>query len=128
MAARQVNRARPSNRADCSVEIANGASDSDLINITGLTLNCVQISSGWTTAALGIKASIDGSTGTMYPLKNSNGDFLTYSCSASQILVFDPAQLAGIQKLQLCSMTTAGVATNQGATRSLVLGLSPAYT
>jgi hypothetical protein len=63
----------------------------------------------------------------MYDVKNSNGDFLTYQTSASQILVFDPAQLAGIQKLQLVSCTTAGVAVNQGALRSLVLGLSAAY-
>lgn len=46
MAARQVNRARPSPRADCSVEIANGASDSDLINITGHVLSAIQTSSG----------------------------------------------------------------------------------
>jgi hypothetical protein len=63
----------------------------------------------------------------MYDLKNSNGDFLTFQTSASQILVFDPAQFVGIGKLQLVSCTTAGVAVNQGATRSLVLGLSPAY-
>lgn len=127
MTARQVDRSRPSNRASCSVEIASGASDSDLINITGHVLSCIQVSSGWTTAVLGFKASLDGSTGTMYLVRNSNGDALTYNTTASSITAIDPAPLVGLQKLQVCSMTTAGVAVNQGATRSLVLGLSPAY-
>ncbi|MFJ3367615.1 hypothetical protein [Pseudomonas sp. NPDC086251] len=127
MAVRQVNRARPSNRADCSVEIANGASDSDLINITGHVLSAIQTSSGWTTAVIGFKASIDGSTGTMYLVRNSNGDALTYNTTASSIVAVDPAPLVGLQKLQVCSMTTAGVAVNQGALRSLVLSLTPAY-
>ncbi len=127
MTARPVNRARPSYRADCSVEIANGASVSDLINLTGHVLSAVQVSSSWTTAVLGFKASIDGSTAVMYDVKNSNGDFLTFQTSASQILVFDPATLIGLQKIQLVSCTTAGVAVNQGALRSLVLSLTPAY-
>jgi hypothetical protein len=127
MAVRQVNRARPSNRADCSVEIANGASDSDLINITGHTLCAIQTSSGWSTAVIGFKASIDGSTGTMYLVRNSLGDALTYNTTASSIVAVDPAPLVGLQKLQVCSMTTAGVAVNQGALRSLVLSLTPAY-
>jgi hypothetical protein len=63
----------------------------------------------------------------MYDVKNSNGDFLTWQTSASQILAIDPAQTVGLQKVQLVSCTTAGVAVNQGALRSLVIGLSPAY-
>lgn len=128
MTARTVNRPRPSPRADCSVEIANGASDSDLINLTGLVLSAVQISSGWTTAVIGFKsAGLDGSTGTMYLVRNSLGDALTYNTTASSITAIDPAPLVGLQKLQVCSMTTAGVAVNQGALRSLVLSLTPAY-
>lgn len=125
MAMRQVDRARPSPRATAVVEIQSGASVSDLINLTGHVLSAVQVSSSWTTAVLGIKASIDGSTAVMYDVKNSNGDFLTYQTSASQILVFDPSQLVGLSKIQLVSCTTAGVATNQGGLRSLVLSLTP---
>ncbi|MNP65070.1 hypothetical protein D3C76_1606280 [compost metagenome] len=87
----------------------------------------MQITSNWTTAALGFKSNCDGSTN-FYPVKDSLGNFLTYACSAAQVLVFDAAPFAGLQKLQLVSCTTAGVAVAQNAARSLVLGLSPAYT
>lgn len=118
---------KPSPRTYANLTIANGASVSDLVNITGHVITGIQTSSGWTTAVLGLVASIDGSTATMYPVKNSAGDFLTFQTSASQLLVFDPATLIGIQKLQLVSCTTAGVGVNQGAARSLVLSLAPAY-
>lgn len=124
MATVPVNRARPSNRAFCAVDIST-ASDglSGDINLTGLCLSCVQISSNWTTAALGFKGCVDGTT-TYYPLKDSLGNFLTFSCSAAQVLVFDPAQFKGIERLQLASMTTAGVAVAQAAVRPIKLGLS----
>lgn len=126
MAMRQCDRPRPSPRATAVVEIQNGASVSDLINLTGHVLSAIQCSSSWTTAVIGFKsASLEGSTAVMYDVKNSNGDFLTFQTSASQVLVFDPSQLAGLQKIQLVSCTTAGVATNQGGLRSLVLSLTP---
>lgn len=118
---------RPSPRTHANLTIANGASVSDLVNITGHVVTGIQVSSSWTTACLGVVASIDGSTATMYPLKNSAGDFLTFQTSASQLLVFDPATLIAAQKIQIVSCTTNGVAVNQGAARSLVLSLAPAY-
>lgn len=124
-----VMRPRPSNRSPAAITLSTAADGvSETIDLTGLVLSAVQISSSWTTAALGFRsASLNGSTD-FYPVKDSLGNFLTYSCSASQVLVFDPAPFAGLQRIQLCSMTTAGVAVAQNSARSLVLGLSPAYT
>lgn len=124
MATIPVNRGKASNRAFCAVDISTAADGlSGDVNLTGLVLSCVQISSNWTTAALGFRANVDGSTD-YYPVKDSAGNFLTYSCSASQVLVFDPAQFKGLQKIQLASMTTAGVAVAQAAVRPIKLGLS----
>jgi len=124
-----VMRPRPSNRCSASITLSTAADGvSEVIDLTGLVLSAVQISSSWTTAALGFRcASLNGSTD-FYPVKDSLGNFLTFATSASQVLVFDPAQFAALQKIQLVSMTTAGVAVAQNSARSLVLGLSPAYT
>lgn len=115
---------KPSSRTHAAVVVstaADGASDS--VNLTGLTLSCVQMSTAWTDAKIGFKGSVDGSTN-FYDIYNTNGDFLTYATSASRVVVFDPAEFAGIQRLMLVSETSAGVAVAQAAERTLILGLS----
>lgn len=115
---------KPSSRTYASISLttaADGASEE--INISGLTLSCVQMSTAWTDARIGFQASVDGSTN-FYSVYNTNGDHLTYPTSANRVVVFDPAEFAGIQKLKLVSETSAGVATAQGAARTLILGLS----
>ena len=100
--------------------------EAEPVSLSGLTLSAVQISSNWSTAFLGFKSNCDGSTN-FYPVKDSLGNYLTYACSAAQVLALDPALFAGLGKLVLVSMTTAGVGVAQASARSLVLGLSPAY-
>lgn len=115
---------KPSSRTYASVNLSTAADGtSDSINITGLTLSCIAMSTAWSSAGLGFKASIDGSTN-FYPVYDTAGNFLTYATSANRVVVFDQAVFAGIQRLQLVSQTTAGVAVAQAAARTLTLGLA----
>jgi len=124
MAAVGPHHPKPSSRSFGTVVLSTAADGaSDAINITGLTLSCIQMSTDWTAATIGFNANVDGST-SYYPVRNSLGDDLTFATTGSQVLVFDPAQFAGLQWLQLVSKTTAGVAVAQGAARTLKLGLS----
>lgn len=118
-------RPKPSDRTFATVTVSAAADGlSDVVDLTGLTLSCIQVTSvGWTAAAIGFKTSVDGTT-VLFDVYNTLGDVLTFPASASRVITFDPAQFAGIQKLQLVSETTAGVAVQQGATRLIKLGLS----
>jgi len=115
---------KPSSRTYASVTITTEADGlSEAVDLTGLTLSCVQMSTAWTGAQIGFQGSVDLSTN-YYDIYNTDGDFLTYDTSASRIVVFDPAVFAGIQRLKLVSESSAGVAVAQTAERVLVLGLS----
>ena len=115
---------KPSSRTHASIALTTAADGvSEEINITGLTLSCVQMSTAWTDAAIGFQASLDGSTN-YYPVYDTAGNHLTYPTSANRVVAFDPAVFSGMQRLQLVSKTTAGVAVAQAAARTLVLGLS----
>lgn len=115
---------KASKRTFGTVDIStNAAGTSDVINVTGLTISSIQMSTEWTDAAIGFNGNVDGSTN-YYPVYNSAGDHLTYPTSASRMVAFDPAQLSGLQVIQLVSKTTAGVAVAQAATRTIKLGLA----
>lgn len=115
---------KPSSRTYGSVDISTGATGvSDVINITGLTLSSIQMSTGWDAANIGFQGNVDGSTN-YYPVYDVNGNFLTYPASASRIIAFDPAPFAGLQVIQLVSESSAGVAVAQTAVRTIKLGLS----
>jgi hypothetical protein len=96
---------------------------SEEIDLTGLTLSCIQMSTAWTAAVVGFHGSVDMSTN-YYPIYDTAGNNLTYPTSASRIVAFDPAVFSGIQRLKLISETTAGVAVAQAAERTVFLGLS----
>lgn len=117
---------KPSSRTFASITLstaADGASES--INLTGLTLSCIAMSSAWTSAAIGFQASVDGSTN-FFPIYNTLGNHLTYPTSANRIVAFDPAVFHGVQRIKLVSESSAGVAVAQTAARTLILGLSEA--
>lgn len=115
---------KPSSRTHASITLTTAADGvSEEINLTGLTLSCISMSSAWTSAAIGFQASVDGST-SFYPVYNVLGNHLTYPTSANRVVAFDPAVFFGIQRLKLVSETSAGVAVAQTAARTLVLGLS----
>lgn len=117
-------RSKPSSRGFATVEMSTAAGGvSDSINVSGLTLSSIQMSTGWTDAGIGFQANVDGST-SFFPVHNTLGDHLVFSTSASRVVAFDPAQFAGLQLLQLVSKTTAGVAVAQEVARTLKLGLA----
>ena len=118
---------KPSSRTYASITLSTAANGvSEEINLTGLTLASIQMSTAWTSAAIGFQASVDGSTN-YFPIYNTSGNHLTFPTSANRILAFDPAQFHGVQRLKLVSETTAGVAVAQTAARTLILGLSEAH-
>lgn len=122
--ATQLFRPKPSSRGFATVDILAGATGvSDPINLSGLTLCSIQMSAAWTDAAIGFNACVDGTTN-YQPVYNTAGDHLTYPTSANRVVVFDPAVFAGLQTIQLVSKTTAGVAVQQGAIRTVKLGLA----
>ena len=115
---------KPSSRTHAAVSFTTAADGiSEEVNITGLTLCCVQMSTAWTSAKLGFEASIDGSTN-FYPVRDVDGNFLFTLTSASRIVTFDPAQFNGLQKLRLTSQTSNGTQIAQTEPRTLILGLA----
>lgn len=115
---------RPSTRTHASIDLSTAADGiSDSINISGLTLSCISMSTAWSSANVGFMGSVDGSTN-FYHVYDSAGNFLTFPTSASRIVAFDPAPFAGLQLIKLVSETSAGVAVAQASARTLKLGLS----
>lgn len=124
MAAVGPHNPKPSSRSFGTVVVSTAADGlSDAINITGLTLSCIQMSTAWTDAGIGFQGNVDGSTN-YYNVYNTAGDFLVYQTSASRMVAFDPAPFAGLQWLKVVSETTAGTAVAQAAERTIKLGLS----
>lgn len=116
------NQPRRSIRSVATVQISTAADGvGDSINITGLKLSSIEMSTAWTAANIGFKASLDGTN--YYPVYDTSGNFLTYPTSASRVVAFDPAVFSGFDHLQLVSETSAGVAVAQAAARTLRLGL-----
>jgi hypothetical protein len=110
------------------VDISTAADGlSDTINLTGLTLSSIQMSTAWTSARLAFLGNVDGSTD-FFEIRQPSSEGSTavsYSSTANQLLVFDPNIWHGVQNLQIASIntgTTAAVA--QTAARTITLGLS----
>ncbi len=124
MAAFGPSHPKPSSRTFGTVDISTGAGGtSDVINLTGLTLSSIQMSTDWTEATIGFQGNVDGSTN-YYDFYDTTNTLLTYKTTANHVMVFDPAVFSGVQVLRLVSETTAGVAVAQGVARTLKLGLS----
>lgn len=122
--ATQLIRGRPSTRSFCTIDLSTAADGvSDSINISGLTVSLISMSTAWSSANIGFMGSVDGST-TFFHIYNSAGDFLTFPTSASRIVAFDPAQFSGLERLKLVSETSAGVAVAQSAPRVIKIGLA----
>lgn len=116
---------RPSNRSYIEISLSTAADGvSESFDITGLKLSFIAMSTSWTGANLGFKGSVPGTT-EFFHVYDTAGNFLTYPTSANRIIAFDNAPFAGLQKLQLVSESSAGVATAQGAARTIKLGLAP---
>lgn len=114
---------KPSSRTYASISLSTGATGaSEEINISGLTLCAIEMSTAWTAANIGFQASIG--TTNYYNVYDTAGNFLTYPTSASRVIALDPAVFAGLQKIKLVSESSAGVAVAQASARTLILGLA----
>ncbi|MFK0090182.1 hypothetical protein ACIQUS_23165 [Pseudomonas sp. NPDC090755] len=121
-----VLRPRPSNRTFASITMSTTSTgESEPIDLTGLTLTSISMPAAWSDARIGFQAVVPGTT-TYQGVFNTAGDNLTYITSANRTLVFTASEnpFAGLQAIKLVSMTTAGVAVAQAATRTIKLGLS----
>lgn len=122
--ATQTFRPKPSSRGFATVDVSTAASGvSVTINISGLTISSIQMSTAWDDAGIGFQGNVDGSTN-FFNVYDTAGNFLVYQTSANRLLAFDPAPFAGLQLIKLVSETTAGVAVAQTAVRAIKLGLS----
>ena len=115
---------KPSSRTFASVTITTAADGlSEAVNLTGLTLSSIQMSTAWTAAVVGFQGNVDGST-SYYNMYDKDGNLYYHTVDASRMVIFDPAIFSGVQTLRLISETTGGVVVAQAAERVIKLGLS----
>lgn len=114
---------KPSSRTFASITLSTAADGvSEPVNLTGLTLCCVQLSTAWTAAKIGFQGSVDGVN--YYPVRDATGGFWFSLASANRVVAFDPAPFAGLERLKVTSMSSNGVAIAQAEPRTLILGLA----
>ncbi|MCL8385564.1 hypothetical protein [Xanthobacter aminoxidans] len=109
--------ARAINLQTAAAVIANGASQSDVINVAPLVPVGIILPALWTTAALTFLVSVDGTT--FYPLQDMSGE-VSVTVGAGQYAALDPAIFIGIISMKLRS-GTAALPVNQGADRAFTL-------
>lgn len=116
---------KPSSRTYGTVSISTVSDGlSDIINLTGLTLSAIQMSTAWTSADLAFYANVDGSTD-YYQVKKEDGTLMVHVVGAQRVVIFDPAVFSGVQRMRLASVTTgSSVPVAQAAARTIKLGLS----
>jgi len=116
MATTYPERQAPGSRTTFNVAIANGASLSDPIDLTGLVLVGLQMPSAWTAAAITFQASADGTT---YADFYSAGSELSLTVSASQFIRLDSSIMLSARWWKVRS-GTSGTPVNQGAARTIM--------
>lgn len=102
------------------VSIASGASQSNVIDLEGLSMLAIEMPSQWTTAALTFLAAPD-STGTFLPIYDDGGTEVTVAApAAARMISLDTIalKLAPYRYVKLRS-GTAAASTNQAAARTL---------
>ena len=115
----------PSRRTYATATVTTAADGlSDVVDLGGLALSSIQMSTTWTAANLTFKGSASSSA-VMNSIYHTTATVeLTYLTSASIAHIVDPAFFAGIRFLQLRSGTSA-TPVAQAAARSVIIGLSP---
>lgn len=109
--------ARAINLQTAPAAIANGNSQSDVINVAPLVPVGIILPAAWTAASLTFLVSVDGTT--FYPLQDMSGE-VSVTVTAGQYVALDPAIFIGIISMKLRS-GTAAVPVNQGADRAFTL-------
>ena len=98
--------------------IANGASLSDALDLSGTSLVGYIMPASWTTANLTFQGSVDGTN--FFNLYDKFGNEITHIVAASQFIAVNPADLTCVRYLKLRSGTSAS-SVNQGAQRQVTL-------
>lgn len=96
--------------------IANGASQSNALDIFGQAITGFQMPTGWTAAAITLLASVD-EDGPFQPVYDADGTELTVTTAASRFVALDPAGLR-FRYVKLRS-GVAATPVNQGAERRI---------
>lgn len=95
--------------------IANGATDSEEVDLLGRTLTGVHIPSGFTGSSITIKA-IDAD-GNENVVADGAGNDLSKTVAASKYIPLNPTDMCGIGKIKIVS------GSSEGAARTLFLAL-----
>ncbi len=98
--------------------IASGASLSDALDLTGLTVVGLQMPSTWTAAAITLESSADNAT--FDDVYDSEGNELSLTADASRFIPLAPTAMVSYPYLKLRS-GTSGTPVNQAATRVITV-------
>jgi hypothetical protein len=98
--------------------IANGASLSGAVNLSGFTLIGIDMPASWTAANLTLQASVDNST--WDNVFDQTGTEVTITAAASRFILLNPADFVSVRYLRVRS-GTSGTPVNQGGARTITL-------
>lgn len=107
--------------------IANGESQSNVVDLEMYVLCGIHMPAGWTAAAITFLAGHENEDGgTDYlPIYDTTGSEVSVTTAAGRHVVIAPSVFAGVRWLKLRS-GTSGTPVNQGADRTLHLVARPA--
>ena len=114
----------PSLRSFVSATITTAADGlSEAVDLGGLILGAIKMSTAWTDASMTFLGSFDSSAN-LQNLYTSTGGELTHLTTALRLNTFDPFPFAGLRYIQLRSGTSA-TPVAQAAARTIGLSLIP---
>lgn len=105
-----------------TVTIANGASQSGVIDLRYYTMMIIHMPAAWTAADIGFQVST-AEGGTYLPLYDDLGNIVMVDGPAVSRCYQAPPEIAGCAYVRLWSQNGAGVSVNQGAQRSITVFL-----
>lgn len=102
-----------------AVTIANGESQSNVVDLTDMALIGITMPSAWTAAAITLLAA-DTQGGTYTPVHDSGGTEISFTVAQSRHVTIDPDVTRSLRFVKLRSGNTA-VPVNQGAARTFAV-------
>lgn len=105
-----------------TVKIANGESESGVIDLHGQVIVGLLFPSAWTAADITLLASVDNAT--FVPVYDAAGNETTIQADTSRFVALDPATTRAFRYVKLRS-GTAAAPVNQGAERTVMVAVEP---
>jgi hypothetical protein len=102
---------------DLVTTIANNASVSDAMDLSGTTLVAYIMPAAWTAANITFQASVDGIN--FYNIYDQSGNELIHNVANSRMIILTPSDLAGVRYIKMRSGTSAAPVA-QGAQRQII--------